>query len=421
MNTRAQNIFKALKSPNYRIFITGQAISRIGTWMERTGVSWVVYEMTHSTFILGLTVFASQFPSFMFSLYGGIISDRYNRHKVVLYTQIASMVQATILAVLVLMGDTEIWHILVLITILGVINAFDIPARQSLVHQLIEDPDDLPNAVALNSSVVNIARLVGPALSGVILSTLGAGICFSINALSYLAVIVSLLFLKLKPQIIKPKKQSNLVEIKEGFNYLKSNQILAPITLYIAVVSFLILPYNTLLPEFAKEIFHGDAQTYGYINSSIGFGALLGTFFLASIKSESKQRMVLLLNSFLLGLSLIAFSFINYLPVALLISVIAGFSGLTQSTICLTIIQTRSDPDMRGRMISLFAMAMFGMLPLGSLLVGTISHNLGSSHTILFEGILAIVVSIVFAKYLITKNINRETIVNKMKEKVNSF
>ncbi|UII25198.1 MFS transporter [Fulvivirga maritima] len=396
--SRIQNTFRALQSPNFRIFITGQAISRIGTWMERTAVSWVVYEMTHSTFMLGLTLFMSQIPSFIFSIYGGIVADRYNRHKVVMITQVASMLQAGLLAALVLLGYAEVWSILAITTILGIINAFDVPARQTLVHQLVDKPEDVSNAVALNSSVVNIARLAGPALSGLILSTLGAGVCFSINALSYLAVILSLLFLKLKPQIIKLKKQSSFNEIKEGLSYLKNHPLLAPLTLYLSVISLLVLPYNTLLPEFAKEVFHGGAATFGYISSCIGCGALVGTIFLASLKDERKQSMVLIANAFLLGVSLIVFAFAKNLNLALFIATISGFSALTQSTICLSIIQTRSDPDMRGRMISLFAMALFGTLPFGSLIIGWLSNLIGSSFTVMVQGIISILIAASFFK-----------------------
>ena len=394
-----QNTFRALQYPNYRIFITGQAISRIGTWMERTAVSWVVYEMTHSTFMLGITVFASQFPSFLFSLFGGIVADRYNRHRVVLITQIASMLQASVLAIVVLLGHVEVWQILSLVTILGIINAFDIPARQTMVHQLVEDPQDLSNAVALNSSVVNIARLAGPALSGIILSSLGAGICFSINALSYLAVIVSLLFLKLQPQEAKVKKQSNFKEIKEGVRYLKNHPHLAPLTIYIGIISLLVLPFNTLLPEFAKQVFHGDAQTFGYISSCIGSGALIGTIFLASMKGNSRKSPVLLVNAGILGVSLILFSQVQNLQIALLIAVVAGFTALTQSTICLTIIQTRAAPEMRGRMISLYAMSLFGMLPLGGLIIGWVSNQIGSSLTVLIQGIISIFIALSFWKF----------------------
>ncbi|AWW28857.1 MFS transporter [Echinicola strongylocentroti] len=402
---RIQNTFRALQSSNYKIFIAGQAISRIGTWMERTAVSWVVYEMTNSTFMLGLTAFVSQFPSFLFSLYGGILSDKYPRHKIVMITQVASFLQAAILAFIVLSGDTAIWHILTLITLLGIINAFDIPARQSLVHQLLSNPEDLSNAVALNSSVVNLARLIGPAIAGLVLSTLGAGICFSLNALSYLAVIISLLFLKLAPQPKKVKKQSNLSEIKETFSYLKHHPILAPTMIYIAIISLLVIPYNTLLPEFAKEVFQGNAQTYGFMVSSIGLGAFLGTLFLASLAPKTKKSRILIINAAILGSSLIVFSITELLPFALFLAVITGFTGLTQSTICLTIVQTEADAEKRGQLISLYAMALFGMMPLGSLLVGLISNHIGSSTTLLIQGLIAIAIAISFFQFLRKKKL----------------
>lgn len=395
------NIFRALHHRNYRIFLAGHGISRIGTWMERTAVSWVIYEMTNSTFMLGLTVFAAQFPSFLFSLYGGVVSDRYNRLKIVLVTQILSLIQAAILTVLVFRGDAQVWQILTLVTLLGSINAFDIPARQSLVHQLVERPEDVPNAVALNSSIVNLARLLGPALSGLVLSKFGAGVCFSINTASYLAVIVSLLFLRVKTQPIDHSKRNNYQELLDGFHYLKNDRRLGIVMLYMAIVSLLILPYDTMLPDFAKEVFKGDAQTYGYIASCIGIGALIGAITLASLSNTEKYRRILQFNMMLLGFSLIAFSQIDNLLVAYAIAMVAGFSALTQSTICLTVIQTQSAPEMRGRMISLYAMAMFGMLPLGGLMVGTVSHQLGSQATMLIQGFLALVIA--FLSYRLIK------------------
>ncbi|MBI1306353.1 MAG: MFS transporter [Bacteroidetes bacterium] len=396
MKNGFRNTFRSLKYPNYRLFITGQSISILGTWMQRTAVSWVVYELTNSTFMLGLTMFASQFPSFIFSLYGGIISDRYDRHKIIIVTQIASMIQALVLATLVYFGWAEVWHIMALSALLGVVNAFDIPARQPLVHQLVSDPADVQNALALNSSVVNIARFVGPALSGFVLAAFGAGICFYFNALSFLAVIISLFMLKLTPQVIRPKTQKAKMELIEGFRYMKNHRVLAPIMLYILFISLFVMPYDTLIPEFAKSIFSGDAKTYGYILSSVGFGALMGTIFLATLKSEDKQGFILLINTLALGVGLICFSLIHFLPATLIFGALAGFGAMTQTTICLTVIQTRTEPEMRGRMISYFAMALFGMLPIGSLIIGAVSHQLGSSVTMLIQGIIALIIAMVF-------------------------
>lgn len=320
-------------------------------------------------------------------------------------TQVASFVQAAILAIIVLGGDTAIWHILSLITLLGIINAFDIPARQSLVNELLTDPADLSNAVALNSSVVNLARLIGPAIAGLVLSSFGAGICFSLNALSYLAVIVSLFFLRLKPQPKKAKKQSNLSEIRDTLHYLKHHSVLAPTMLYIAIISLLVIPYNTLLPEFAKAVFQGNAQTYGFMVSSIGLGAFLGTLFLASLAPETKKSRILIINAAVLGGCLMLFSVTKLLPLALFLAVITGFTGLTQSTICLTIVQTASSEEKRGQLISLYAMALFGMMPVGSLLVGLVSNQIGSSTTILIQGLIAVVISLSFYRFLRKKKL----------------
>jgi len=402
------NVFRAFRNHNYALFFTGQSISQIGTWMQRTGVSWLIYSMTHSTFMLGLTIFASQFPSFLFSLLGGIASDRYNRYKILLITQTVSMIQAVLLAVLTLMGNYAIWEILTLSVILGIVNAFDVPARQPLIHELVNDKADLPNALALNSSMVNLARLIGPALSGIILVGFGAGICFLLNAVSFVAVIVSLLFIKLpeyKPSTVKKKIISDLAE---GFTYLKQTPAIGIILLMLSLVSLLILPYDTLLPEFAKVVFKGDAATFGYISSFMGLGALAGTLFLASLKKGADLKIVLLANMIILGIGLMLFSHISYFPVAMLFATIAGFGGMSQTTICLTIIQVKADAQMRGRVMSFLAMSVFGMLPLGSLLIGSISQQMGAQNTLLCQGVIAIIIAMVFSGFLRKDKLNKK-------------
>lgn len=392
--------FKAFKNRNYRLFFAGQSISQIGTWMQRTGVSWVVYTMTHSAFMLGLTIFASQFPSFLFSLPGGIVSDRYNRYKVLLTTQIASMVQAVLLAILILTNHYAVWEILTLSVILGVINAFDVPARQPLIHEMVTDKADLPNALALNSSMVNIARLVGPALSGIILVKFGAGTCFLLNAVSFVAVIMSLLLMKLPAYIPSTVKKKIKSELAEGFVYLKNTPSISIILLMLALTSLLVLPYNTLLPVFAKVIFKGDAATFGYINSFIGLGAVGGSIFLASLKRGTDLKIVLLVNTIIFGICLMFFSHISYFPLAMLFAALSGFGMMSQTTIFMTIIQVNSEANMRGRVMSYVAMAYFGMLPLGSLLIGIISQQTGAPNAILCQGIIALIIVAVFSKYL---------------------
>ena len=247
--------FRAFKSRNYRLYFTGQSVSLIGTWMQRTSVYWLVYVQTHSTFMLGLAVFTTQFPSFVFSLLGGVISDRYNRYHVLLVTQIASMIQAALLTILVLLDHYSIWQILILNVLLGMINAFDVPARQSLVYDMVNDKEDLPNAIALNSSMVNLARILGPAIAGITLEHLGAGICFLINTASFAAVILSLLFMKLAKYVPQVHTKKVLAELKEGYNYLKQTPSIGFIILFLACTSFLVLPFTTLLPVYAKVIF----------------------------------------------------------------------------------------------------------------------------------------------------------------------
>lgn len=392
--------FRAFKNRNYRLFFTGQSISQIGTWMQRTGVSWVVYTMTHSAFMLGLTVFASQFPSFLFSLLGGIASDRYNRYKVLLITQTASMLQAVLLAALILVNHYQVWEILTLSVILGIINAFDVPARQPLIHEMVTDKEDLPNAFALNSSMVNIARLVGPALSGIILVKFGAGICFLLNAVSFVAVIISLVLMKLPAHIPATVKKKMKSDLKEGFVYLKSTRSISMIMIMLTLTSLLVLPYNTLLPVFAKVIYKGDAATFGYINSFIGLGAVASSIFLASLKPGSDLKIVLLVNTIIFGISLLFFSHISYFPLAMLFATISGFGMMGQTTIIMTIIQVDSDVNMRGRVMSYVAMGYFGMLPLGSLLIGIISQQMGASNAILCQGIIALIIAAVFTRYL---------------------
>ncbi len=412
--------FRAFRNRNYALYFSGQGISLIGTWMQRTGVSWVVYTLTHSSLMLGVTVFASQFPSFLFSLLGGIVSDRYNRYKVLLITQAASMIQAILLAVLTLTHHFVVWEILTLSVILGIINAFDVPARQPLVHELVNDPADLPNALAFNSSMNNIARLVGPALSGIVLVKFGAGICFLFNAFSFLAVLISLLLMKLKPYAPSPVKNNIQSDLKEGFTYLKNTREIAMVLLMLSFLSLLVLPYNTLLPVFAKVIFKGNAATYGYINSFIGLGAVVGAMFLASIKPEKSLKRVLLVNTIIFGFCLMLFARISYFPVAMLFASLGGFAMMTQTTICITLIQVNSDKNMRGRVMSYMAMAYFGMLPLGSLLIGAVSQKIGAPDTMFCQGIISLCIAAVFFNFLIKKKLPVKESEKALKEVLNN-
>jgi MFS family permease len=400
--------FRAFKSRNYRLYFIGQSVSLIGTWMQKTAVSWVVYALTHSTFMLGLTLFASLFPSFIFSLIGGVVSDRYNRYRVLLTTQVASLIQALLLAILILLKHYAVWEILGLSVVLGVINAFDVPARQSLVYEMVDDKDDLPNALALNSSMVNLSRIVGPAIAGIVLESIGDGACFLLNALSFVAVIISLLMMKLPQYVTKVHKKNVFGELKEGWAYIKHTPSIAFVLIMLALISLLVLPFSTLIPYYAKDVFKGTASTFGVIDSFIGLGAFSGAIFLASQKAGANLKKILFINTLIFGAGLILFSHEHFYPLALFFVTVAGFGMMSQITISNTLIQTTVAPDMRGRVISFYALAFFGMQPLGGLLVGSISKWIGTTDTLMGQGIAALLIGMLHWRYLHKEKLRRE-------------
>jgi MFS family permease len=394
------NIFRAFRSRNYSLYFTGRSVSQFGTWMQRTAVIWVVYSMTHSAFLIGVTIFAEQFPSFLFSFAGGVAADRYNRYRIIGITQIASVIQSVLLAVLVLTGHMIIWMILVLSVILGLINAFDVPARQSLIHEVVADPADLPNAVSLTTATASLAQVLGPAISGIVLRAFGAAVCFFINAASFGAVMLSLMLMKLPPPKPLKAERKLIDEFREGFGYLRETRVIRITILMLGLVSLFVLPYNTVLPVFAKVIFKGDASTFGYINSFIGAGAVAGTIYLASRKTGSNLKRILFVCTLILGIGLICFGLVKNFPLAMFFAVVAGFGSIAQFTISNIIVQSESEPHMRGRVISILIMALFGMTPLGSVIVGAVSEHIGAQITVVAQGIIAIILAMVFLKFL---------------------
>ncbi|MGN6637711.1 MAG: MFS transporter [Mucilaginibacter sp.] len=397
------NTFRAFRSLNYTLYFIGRSVSQFGTWMQRTAVVWVVYSITHSAFLIGVTIFAETFPSFLFSVFGGVAADRYDRYKVIKITQVASMIQAVLLAVLVITGHVLIWAILVLSVILGIINAFDVPARQALVNEVVADKADLPNALALTTAMASLAQLLGPALSGIVLSAFGAGVCFLINAASFGGVIISLVLMKLP--VYQPKKSEKkiMAEFAEGFTYLKRTPDIGLLILMLALTSLLVLPYNTVIPVFAKVVFKGNASTYGYITSFVGVGAVAGTIFLASRKPGVHLRKILFVSTILLGIGLIFFSQIKSFPVAMFFAALTGFGSIAQFTVCNIVVQSESAPQMRGRAIGVLLMAIFGMMPLGSLLIGGVSQRVGAPVTVFCQGIIGLIIALAFAKFLTRK------------------
>jgi MFS family permease len=301
---------------------------------------------------------------------------------------------------LVMFAQYTIMEIFALSVLLGIINAFDSPARQSMVNELIDNKEDLPNAIALNSSMANLARMIGPAISGIVLEKLGAGTCFLINALSFMAVIVSLLFMRFPKFIQQPHTKKVFREFKEGWKYLKVTPSIGFVILFIACVNLLVIPFNTLLPVFAKDVFKGDASIFGYLNSAIGLGAVGGAFFLASLKAGVNFKRVLFINLLIFGGALVLFSHITNLPIALFFAVLAGFGMMSQNTIGNTIVQTNASAEMRGRVLSYLLMAIAGMQPLGGLLIGTVSQYIGAPNTIIAEGIAAVLIALSFLPFL---------------------
>jgi MFS family permease len=406
------DMFSALRHRNYALFFAGQSLSYIGTWMQRTAVSWVIYTQTHSAVMLGVSVFIQQFPSFLLSLAGGIVSDRYDRKKIFFITQSASLVQAAALWLLVFIGNYQVWEILFLSAILGVINAFDVPARQPMVHQLVESKEDLSNALALNSAMVNLARMIGPALSGIILQAYGAGFCFLLNALSFVGVLASLIFMRF-PKFIKSSTQkSAITDLKEGFDYLITTPSIGIILLLLTTLCLFVFPYDTVIPVFTKFVFKGDAKTFGYISGFIGLGALIGALLLASLKNAVSLQRLIFVSGITTSISLILFSKLSYFPLAMFFAANCGFGVLLLSTISVTILQKESAPEMRGRVMSYYALAYFGMIPIGGLLVGSISQFIGAPNTMLFQGMLALGIIILFSKFRYAKPKERQSFEN---------
>jgi MFS family permease len=388
--------FRALQSRNYRLFFSGQFISLIGTWMQQIAVSWLVYRMTNSLFLLGFVGFISQFPTFVISPFAGVWSDRVNKHKILIWTQSLSMIQALTLAALVLTNNITVGQIIGLSLFIGCINAFDIPARQSFIIEMIADRRDLGNAIALNSAMFNGTRFLGPFVAGILIAAFGEGICFLINGLSYIAVIYALLALQIVYMKKEIKKKSMLEELKEGFVYVFRDPKMRSILLLLALTSIMGIPFIVLMPAFAKDILQGGPHTLGFLMSSLGAGALLGAFYLASRINVKGLRKNIPLAVCVFGLGLIGLSLAHLLWISLILIFLAGFGMMIQIASSNTWLQTNVDDDKRGRMISFFAVSFLGMAPLGSLLSGSLADKLGISLTLFIGGISCILGALFF-------------------------
>jgi MFS family permease len=389
----------ALRYRNYRLFFGGQGVSLIGTWMQRIAMSWLVYRLTNSAFLLGLVGFTSQIPLFLLTPFAGVLADRMNRRRVLVVTQTLAMIQAFVLTVLVLTGTTAVWHIMCLSVFLGIVDAFDMPIRQSFMVEIVQKKD-LASAIALNSSIVNCAQLLGPSVAGILIASMGEGMCFLLNGVSYLFVIVSLIAMKITRKEKEERDIHVLEEIKEGFLYAFGFGPIRFILLLLALTSLVGIPYRVMMPIFAKDILQGGPHTLGFLMAGAGVGALTGSIYLASRKGVPGLEKWIALAAGLFGIGLVGFSHSHVFWLSLTFVLLTGFGMMVQMASSNTVLQTVVEEDKRGRVMSLYAMAIRGMAPFGSLLVGGAASMIGAPNTLMISGLLCLLGSAMFARKL---------------------
>ncbi len=389
-------IVRALRHRNYRLFFGGQGISLIGTWMTRVATGWLVYRLTGSAFLLGLVSFAGQIPILVLGPFAGVWVDRLNRHRVLVVTQVLSMLESFALAALALSGVITVLEIILLNLFQGAVNAFDMPARQAFVIEMVEDRQDLGNAIALNSSLVNAARLVGPSVAGLLIAAVGEGYCFLLDGFSYMAVIASLLAMSVVPWTARVH-QSVMSELREGWDYVRGFRPIWSILLLLSLISLVGMPYTALMPIFAGSILHGGAHTFGFLMAASGVGALIGAFTLAARQSVLGLGRLIPMTAAAFGASLIAFAASRQLWLSLLLLVVTGFSFMQQMASSNTILQTVSEDSKRGRVMSFYSMAFQGVAPFGSLTAGAVANRIGAPDTLMIGGAICICGAAVFA------------------------
>ena len=392
--------WRALRHRNFRLFFGGQSISLIGTWMTRIATAWLVYRLTGSAWLLGIVGFAGQIPTFLMAPFAGVWVDRLNRRHVLVVTQALAMIQSLILAALTLSHRITVTEIVVLSVFQGFINAFDMPGRQAFLVEMINGREDLGNAIALNSSMVNMARLVGPSLAGLVIAGFGEGYCFLIDGLSYIAVIISLLAMRLSRAVERPPQVSMLEELKDGWIYVSEFAPVRTILLLFAVISLTGMPFTVLMPIFAARILHGSANTLGFLMGALGAGALIAAIALAFRKSVLGLGRVIAYSSAIFGAGLIAFGFSRIEWLSMLLMVVTGYGMMQQMAASNTIIQTVVPEDKRGRVMSYYTMAFVGMAPFGSLLAGGMAHMVSAPITLVITGACCIIAAGWFAAQL---------------------
>ena len=397
--SRIQGMFRALRHRNFQLFFGGQLISLVGTWMDNIAEAWLVYRLTGSSLLLGTVAFAGQIPVFLMAPIGGMVADRYDRHKIVIATQASSMVLAFILAGLTLSHRVKVWEVVVLAALLGVVNAFDIPARQAFLVEMV-GREDLMNAIALNSSMFNGARVIGPSIAGIIVAGVGEGWCFFANAVSYIAVITGLLLMKLGPRRKTVIESSPFEHILEGFRFVHRARPIRALLILIGIVSFVAVPYSVLMPVFADRILGGGALHLGILMGAAGAGALLGALTLTLRHGVKGLGRLVGYAAAGFGVSLVLFSLSRnfWLSVALLVPV--GYGVMLQMACCNTLIQSMTPDNLRGRALAAYTMMFMGMAPMGSLFAGATAEHLGAPITVAIGGIAAVIGGLVFLRGL---------------------
>jgi MFS family permease len=395
-DTQISHAWRALRYRNFKLFFFGQSISVIGTWMTRLATTWLVYHLTHSALLLGVVSFAGQIVSFALGPVAGVWIERVNRRKLLVWTQAAAAVQSLAMAVLTLAHVITLWEIIALTALQGVVNAFDMPARQAFLVQMVEDRNDLGNAIAINSSMANGARLIGPAIAGLVIAAVGEGWCFLIDGISYFAVIASLLLMRIKPLDFQLSKASMFEQMREGWDYVRTFRPIRSILLLFSLVSLMGYSYAVLLPIFAGQVLHGGATTLGWLTAASGVGALASALSLAVRKSVVGLTRMLQIATVMLGCALILFGLSHTLWLSLVLMAIVGFGMIQAASVSNTIIQSLVPEDKRARAMSYYTMAFFGSAPFGSLLAGVLAHRIGAPHTVFVTGAFCIAGSVWF-------------------------
>lgn len=392
-------MFRSLRHRNFQLFFSGQLISLIGTWMDNIAEAWLVYRLTGSSLLLGTVAFAGQIPVFLMAPIGGMAADRLDRHKIVIATQASSMVLAFTLAGLTLSGRVKVWEVVLLASLMGVVNAFDIPARQAFLVEMV-GREDLMNAIALNSSMFNGARVIGPSIAGIIVAGVGEGWCFFANAVSYIAVITGLLLMKLGPRRRVAIDTSPFEHIAEGFRFVSRARPIRALLLLIGLVSFVAVPYSVLMPIFADRILHGGALGLGLLMGAAGVGALLGALTLTLRSGVQGLGRWVGWAAMGFGASLVLFSFSRVFWVSFALLIPVGYGVMLQMACCNTLIQSMVPDHLRGRALAAYTMMFMGMAPLGSLFAGAAAEHVGAPWTVGLGGTAAIIGGIVFLRSL---------------------